>query len=162
MTFTLEPTASAADIVSLLVALVALVVSLMALHRSDRTGSAGTLVSLYDSIAEAWRRFLQAGTDSDQSFELAELLNRLEVACALSLGQGIHGASKELLDDYVENSLIAIVGDPGASKSLGRLQDKPTTFKYLDRFIRGRKRWGRMGDVRSAFEEATASDSSSG
>lgn len=148
MTLTIEPTASIGDLVSLAIALVALVFSIVALHRSDRTSSAGTLVSIYDSIGGAWDRFLNASTEAKQNFELAELLNRLEVACAMSLGQGIHGAAKELLDEYVESSLLAIASDDAGALSLHRMRDQPTTFKYILRFVRRRSRRARMAHVR--------------
>ena len=51
MNLTVDPTVNVADLASLAVALVALVLSLIALHRSDRTSSAGTLVGVYDSIS---------------------------------------------------------------------------------------------------------------
>lgn len=149
---TIEPIINLADLVSLLIALVAFVVSLVALHRSDRTSSAGTLVSVYDSISSAWARFLVAEGDAKQNFELAELLNRLEVACAMSLGGGIHGTAKELMDDYVENSLIEIAADGSALQAIHRLRHRSTTFKYIVRFIRAPVRRPQMADVRALFE----------
>ena len=148
----LDPTVSVGDLASLVVALVALVFSLYALRRSDRTGSAGTLVGVYDSIGQAWSRFLNATTETEQNFELAELLNRLEVACALTLGQGVHGTAKKLLDEYVESSLSMIVLDDAAPMALSRMLDRPTTFEHILRFIKIRSRRARMSDVIAMFE----------
>lgn len=159
---TFDPIINLADFVSLLIALVALVVSLVALHRSDRTSSAGTLVSVYDSISSAWARFLVAEGDAKQSFELAELLNRLEVACAMSLGGGIHGAAKELLDDYVENSLIEISTDGSALQVIHRFRQRSTTFKYIVRFIGAPGRQVQMADVCALFEQPPPENALSG
>lgn len=158
MNLTFDPTVNVADLASLAVALVALVLSLIALHRSDRTSSAGTLVGVYDSISAAWDRFLAANSVAKQNFELAELLNRIEVACSMSLSQGIHGAAKELLDEYVESSMLAIAGEEGAAEAVRRMRERPTTFKYIQLFIRNRKRRARMGEIVTLFD-ASANDS---
>ena len=152
MNLTVDPTVSVTDLASLAVALVALVLSLVALHRSDRTSSAGTLVSVYDSISAAWDRFLAADSFAKQNFELAELLNRIEVACSMSLSQGIHGAAKELLDEYVESSMLAIVSEQGAAETVRRMRERPTTFKYIQRFIRVPKRRVRMAGILALFD----------
>jgi hypothetical protein len=72
---------------SLGIALVALVVSWLGIWRANRTTSAATLVTLKEGFRQAWSRFFDAQDEAEKYYELAELLNLFEIACAIAFRQ---------------------------------------------------------------------------
>ena len=77
---------------SLGVAAVALAMSIYAIIRSNKTTSAATLVTLNEGFRQAWERCLQPQIDEATSnYNLAELLNLLEITSAIYLEKSISG-----------------------------------------------------------------------
>ena len=75
---------------SLAVAFAALGVSWYGIRRSNKTTSTGTLVTLNEGFRQAWGRFLSDEVE-DREYELAELMNLFEIACAAYDEGSIHG-----------------------------------------------------------------------
>jgi len=157
----------AIGLASLAVAAVALVVALMALRRSDRNTSAGTLVTLYEAFRQAWNRFLNA--ESEDGYEFAELMNLVEIGCAVHLDGSVHGVSRELLEEYLCETVSLIESDAAARGHISRLKSKPTTFKYLRKFAATMKTQGRSSEIEAmiappgpAYAAALPTDQGSG
>ena len=138
------------DLAALSASLGALVIAVVALRRSDRNASAATLVSLYEALRGAWARYLAAKKPVAAEFEFAELVNLLELACAIHQDKAVHGASREMLEEYLLDVLSIFRDDAGARQQIALLRDRPNTFKYLKRFLsemRGRGMLGQLNDL---------------
>ena len=70
-----------------------------------------------------------------REFEFAELANLIELACAVYLDAGVHGAAREMLEEYLIEVLEILRDDDAARKQLAGLMERPSTFKYLKRFL---------------------------
>lgn len=132
------------SVASLVVAVVALYVALVAVRRSDRNTSGATLVTLYESFRQGWARF-QNEPDAEKSrYEMAELMNTFEIACAIHQDQSIHGHSRQLLEEYLCDTISKFARDDEAAAIIHSMIDGPTTFKYLAMF---QKQMGRAGRI---------------
>lgn len=129
---------------SLVAAIVALVVARDAIRKSDRNTSAAMLVTLYEAFRQGWARF-QAETDPERSrYEMAELMNTFEIACAIHHEQSIHGVSREILEEYLRDTLRKFADDEDAAGCIRAMRDGPSTFKYLALFLHGQRRYERI------------------
>lgn len=123
-------------VASLGVAAAAFVVSIYAVIRTNKTASAATLVTLNEGFRQAWERCVKATPVPD--YELAELLNLLEVACAIYLEKSLTGNSGKLMADYLRGVLSHLIGTPGINdQALGLLQT-PETFNFIKGFLKQR------------------------
>ena len=137
----------ATSIGSLAVALIALRVAHVALHRSDRNASAATLVTLNDGFRQGWKRFIDANNPDTKDYEFAELMNLFEIACAIHLDDSVHGASKELLEDYLCRTLSLIGENDYAKARLIALRETHNTFKFLAAFLHAMHRMGKAHPI---------------
>ncbi|MHB1936640.1 MAG: hypothetical protein ACYCOR_08650 [Acidobacteriaceae bacterium] len=119
---------------SLIIALAALALSAYAIIRANKTTSAATLVTLNEGFSQAWVRFLQANAAA-QAYELAELLNLLEIACAIYLEGSLSGNSRKLMFEYLDGSLTILVKNQCASKDIPSLLQSETTFIFIKKFL---------------------------
>jgi hypothetical protein len=120
---------------SLLVACVALGVAWFAIKRANKTTSAATMVTLNEGFRSAWDRFFLA-TGEQKTAELAELLNLLEIACAVRQEGSLSGNSVKLLDEYLKSVLRMLTSNAYICDQveLLLLQDK-TTFIFIKHFL---------------------------
>lgn len=131
---------------SLVVSVIALFVAYVAVQRSDRNSSAAMLVTLYEAFRQGWARF-QAETDPDRSrYEMAELMNTFEIACAIHYERSIHGASREILEEYLRDTLTKFAEDEDAARCIRAMRDGPSTFKFLALFQQGQRRTGQLAN----------------
>ena len=123
-------------LVSLLVSLAALAVSVFAIVRANNTTSGSTIVSLNEAFRQAWDRYFNAKPEQ-KSYELAELLNLLEIACAVYLEWSLSGNARELIFDYLRRVLSLIIEHKEISTEIEKklLQDKET-FLFIKKFLR--------------------------
>jgi hypothetical protein len=119
--------------VSLAVAAAALWVALVALGRSDKNASAGTVVTLNQGFADAWRHF-QDADGPRRDFEFAELMNTFEIAAAIHQEGSLHGVAEELIEDYLCSALEILDSDADARTRISKLRDTTKTFRHLVRF----------------------------
>lgn len=124
---------------SLVTSIVALVVAVLAWRRADRNSSAATLVAISEGLRTAWERFLATDPDDEvaTAFQFAELVNLLELACAILVDKAVHGTTRELLDQYVAKALKILAGNQPACDRIEALREDPDTFKYVRRYISG-------------------------
>lgn len=132
------------DAAAMIVSLAALAVAVITVRRSDRNASAATLVSLYEALRAAWGRYLKAKKPDQTEFEFAELVNLLELACAVYLDGGVHGAAREMLKEYLLEVLEILRDDEVARRRITSLMDRPNTYKYLKRFLRRMRQEGQL------------------
>ncbi len=101
-------------------------------------------------------RYLQAESSERRAFEFAELANLLELACAVYLDAGVHGAAREMLGEYLNEVLEILGSDHGMRKQLSELKERPTTYKYLKRFLTQARLRGKLEPFNEAAESAAA------
>ena len=122
------------DPISLIVSLVALVISWFAIIRANKGASASSIIAINEAFRNSWTRFIAAPDDEQRAHEFAELLNCLELACAIHADGAFTGAPKEILTEYLEDIFRIIYGNDFARRKLDELAHSPTTFKYIKRF----------------------------
>jgi hypothetical protein len=124
---------------SLGVALAALMISWYAIVRANKTTSAATLVALNEGFRQAWERCLQLRPTEQQAeltYQLAELLNLLEIACGVYLERSVSGNSRQLLVEYLNGVLSLLIKNPSFSNQIPQLLQTEKTFIFIKRFIK--------------------------
>lgn len=84
---------------SLVASIIALWVAWFGIRRADNNSSASLLVTLNDGFRQAWQRYLSGKNDEQKQYELAELMNLLEIACALYNGGSLSGMSRKIVEE---------------------------------------------------------------
>lgn len=124
---------------SLFVAVIALVVAITAIYKGNRNSSVATLVTLSEASRQAWQRFLSAPNEDTKWYELAELVNLLEISSAILNEKSFAGVSKDLLKDYLSEAVSLLINDPYASKAVDKMWSAPTTFEHIRKFYNAKK-----------------------
>lgn len=101
-------------------------------------------MTLYEAFRQGWSRF-QNETDPDRSrYEMAELMNTFEIACAIHQDKSIHGHSREVLEEYLCDTISKFARDDDAAQCIRAMRDGPSTFKFLALFQDEMRRCGRI------------------
>jgi len=127
---------------ALVVSVIALAVALVAIRRGNMNSSVATLVALNEGFRQAWQRFLLAlstHNDTDQQYELSELMNLLEIASAIYIERSLAGVSRELMAAYLDRSLRLLRDNENTSKRVAAMRDTPNTFKYIQKYVQSRR-----------------------
>lgn len=127
---------------SLGVALAALWLSYLAIIRGNKNGSAASLIALNEGFRQGWERFLAAEGDDARRHQFADLMNLLEIACALEFDKALVGKPREILTEYLSEVFGILNGNGEAKELVEGLIGAPTNMKYVQRYIRERKRVG--------------------
>src|SRR6266849_6392399 len=80
--------------------------------RANAIASAATFVTLNEGFRQAWERCLRPQDEDATNYELAELLNLLEIACAIYLEKSLSGNSRKLISEYLESALSLLIKTP--------------------------------------------------
>jgi len=123
-------------LVTLLVAFAALVVSAFAIVRANNTTSGATLVSLNEAFRQAWVRYFDSKEPDEKSYELAELLNLLEIACAVYDEWSLSGNARKLVFDYLYRNLSDLIKHKEISAQIEKLLQDKDTFFFIKKFLR--------------------------
>lgn len=125
-------------VASLIVAVLALGISVYAIRRANATTSAATLVTLNEAFRQGWERYLQRDETVTglADSELAELLNLLEIACAIYLEGSISGNSRKLLLDYLNNVLSVLSRHENVNLKALELLQTDRTFEFIKKFMK--------------------------
>lgn len=122
---------------SLGVASAALGISIYAILRANKTTSAATLVTLNEGFRQAWERCLHAMPEPDAtSYNLAELLNLFEIACAIYLEKSLTGKSRKLMYEYLGSNLSLLIRTPVINDQALRLLQTKETFIFIKKFLK--------------------------
>ena len=122
---------------SLGVAAAALGISIYAIHRANKTASAATLVTLNEGFRQAWERCLQTPPTPDAPhYDLAELLNLLEIACAIYLEKSFTGNSGRLMSEYLQSTLSLLIKTPVINDEAFQLLQTAETFMFIKKFLK--------------------------
>lgn len=121
---------------SLAVSVVALSIAFYAIRRANKTTSAATFVALNESFRQAWVRFFAAQEEEEKHYELAELMNLFEIACAIYLEKSLTGNSRKLEEGYINSVLKALVKSDYAKAKVPRLLEDEGTFEFVRLFLK--------------------------
>jgi hypothetical protein len=125
---------------SLVVAFAALGISIYAIRRANATTSAATFVTLNEGFRQAWERCLRsAAGQGPQNDGLAELLNLLEIACAVYLEGSVSGNSRKLIAEYLNSVLSLLTKDPALNAQVPPLLQTEETFIFIKKFLRKKR-----------------------
>ena len=138
-------------IASLAISLIALAVSLFAIRKGNRNSSAATIVAINDGFRQAWHRFLSAEVETARQYEFSELMNLIEIGCAIYLERSLSGVSRELIEEYLGNTLSLLEGNEDARKRIEPMRHSPETFKYMRRFLVCMRRSGNPYKITNVF-----------
>ena len=69
-----------------------------------------------------------------EDFEFGEILNLLEGTCHLYNQQTIHGATREMIRDYLREILPAVFQDKESKKRIAKSFSGQNTFCHIRRF----------------------------
>jgi hypothetical protein len=126
---------------SLVVAVAALGLAAYSVFRANKTTSAATLVALNEAFRQAWERSLRCSpTEPQLKNEIAELLNLLEIACAVYLEKSISGNSRSLLVEYLNNVFAILIKTPSFSSLVPKLMQTENTFIFIKKFLNRQRR----------------------
>ena len=124
-------------IASLAVAIAAMGVSIFAILRANKTTSAATLVTLNEGFRQAWERCLQKQQEPGiPKYDLAELLNLLEIGCAIYLENSLTGNSRELMREYLGSSLALLIKTEAVNDQAFLLLQTEKTFSFIKQFLK--------------------------
>ena len=117
------------------------VIGLFLTARSFRRQTAVTDAKLYFQITEKmtalWRQYKDS-KEKERDFEITELLNFMESLARLHCKRRIHGVTRDMVKEYLQEILPEIYQEDDARKIL---EDRsgPDTYGYLRRFMRSNR-----------------------
>jgi hypothetical protein len=125
---------------SLAGSVLSIVVASWAISRSNKNSSAATLVTLYEGFRQAWQRFLDAKEDDRaRQYQLSELMNLAELACAIYSERSFVGVTRVLVQDYLQSALSLLSDNEDVRKRIPAMFNSPETFKYIRWFLHLRR-----------------------
>jgi hypothetical protein len=122
-------------VASIVASIAALWLAWYGIRRANRTSSAATLVTLNESFRQGWIRYLEASDQAKKNYQLAELLNLHEIACAVFLENSLTGNSKKLMGDYLNRAIKIIKDNKEAYDYVkAELVQSTSTFEFIRKF----------------------------
>jgi hypothetical protein len=122
-------------IASLIVTTIALFIAIFGINRANKTTSAATLVALNEGFRQGWVRFLNTDEHEQKHYELAELMNLFEIACAIYLEKSLTGNSRRLEKEYLNTFLKALITSDYARTEVPGLLEDEGTFEFVKLFL---------------------------
>ncbi len=120
----------------LLVAVLTLVWTAFSTQQQARASDFSSYLQLTERYANAWRKFRDSEEGPSKDFELVELLNLIEGTCHLYNEKAIHGATRDMISDYLKEVLPTIFSNQHASALIAKSVSGPDTYLHIRRFAR--------------------------
>lgn len=118
----------------LAVAIATLLWTALSIRRQAQASDFGSYLQLTERFANAWRRFRDAEDDETRDFEFGEVLNLIEGTCHLYNSGTIHGATREMIRDYLREVLADVFNDKYAKERISNSFSGPDTYFHIRRF----------------------------
>jgi hypothetical protein len=128
--------ANIATLIAFVATVVALVFTARQLLHGRKAASAATLVSLNESFRQAWLQFSNAAEEDARQYAFSDVMNLLEMACAIFGDKMFVGHSGKLIEDYLCHAFILIQDSPDARLRVETMILTPNTFDNIVRFLR--------------------------
>jgi hypothetical protein len=104
-------------------------------YKTNRSSSVATYVSINEAFRQAWDRFFEAVDQRARYKELCNLMNLLEMSCAIHQEHSLVGISKGMLKTYLNDVLKLLIEDEYANSQIARMMHSSDTFEYIKEFI---------------------------
>lgn len=118
-------------LVALILTAIALIFTGQQLLIGRRSASATALISLNESFRQAWLHFLKATEDDARQHAFADVMNLLEISCAVFEDKLFVGRSGKLLENYLCHIFILIRDSDDARQRIEKLLLTPLTFQHV-------------------------------
>ena len=128
--------ANIATLVVLVLTVVALFVAGRQLFHGRRAASAGSVIALNESFRQAWLQFRNAGDEGTKYYTFADIMNLLEIACAIFEDKIFVGRGGRLLEDYLCDVFNLIEQSEDAKKRIESMIHGEKKFKHILVFLR--------------------------
>jgi len=131
-----EALTDAASVVTIfggVLGLIALVVAVITLVRTNKIGSAGAVLTFYQSASQGWEKVIQQHqAQGNLTHAVGELLNTLELGACLYDQKVFTGDMRDVLGKYIRDCMGTIDSEPAIRSIKSTLiSGHPLTFKYL-------------------------------
>lgn len=120
------------------IAVAALLLSFWQLWLSRRATAVVAVMSVNDSISQAWNAWIVAEESDDKDLAFGNLVNVLETSCLAYREKMFVGRSKAMLKDYLSANLKTIE-NAGLSSQLLPLFQSSKTFENLEWFYKNER-----------------------
>ena len=120
----------------LLVAIATLFWTALSLRRHAQASDFSSYLQLTEQYANAWRAFRDSEQGPRRDFEFGEVLNLLEGTCHLYYSGAIHGATRDMIRDYLREVLPKVFRGEYARKQIEQSFSGPDTYFHIRRFAR--------------------------
>jgi hypothetical protein len=127
--------ANVGTLIALVVNAVVLYVAARQLFHGRRAASAGALIALNESFRQAWLQFTNAQTEDAKQHGFADVLNLLELACAVFEDKLFVGRGGRLLEDYLLHVFYLLGESQDARKRIEPMMVTEKTFEHTLRFV---------------------------
>lgn len=103
-----------------------------------------------EGLRAAWQRYFSS-VNEEKTYELSELMNALELGCAIYSEHSLSGVSRKIAAEYLCASLSMLEQSDDARAAIAAMRHSPTTFEYTLKFITSAKRRGDYQKFRVAL-----------
>ena len=131
--------ANVATVAALVPTFIALFMTARQLWAGRRAASATSLVSLNESLRQAWLHFRQAKPEDDIQYAFSDVINLMEIACAASEDGLFVGETGKVMEKYLLDVLRAVAQNESAKARIEKMLEIPGTFEHLYRFVRANR-----------------------
>jgi len=124
-----------ATIGALFLNFVALLVAAGQLKAGRSGASAAALIALNEAFRQAWLQFTKADAEDAKQHAFADLMNQLELACAIFDDRLFVGSAADLLENYLRAVFRLIEQSEDARRRIQAMITTGTTFQHIVRFL---------------------------
>ena len=125
-------------ICTLIVSAIAFFCSVWWIRRQAQAFDINNYFRFKDEFSDAWRR-VRDESEEKRDFELAEILNLLESASHLYNKRTIHGATREMVQDYLCEVITDVFKNEKVKSLFKESHSGPKTYAEIRRFARKHK-----------------------
>ena len=127
--------ANVATLVAAPLGLFGLAIAIRALWAARRAGSAAALIALNESFRQAWLQHTLAPEDR-RSYTFSDVMNLLELACAIYKDKLFVARGGRLLRDYLFHVLKLIEQNDDTRPRIQEMFLTPRTFEHITNFLK--------------------------
>jgi len=120
----------------LAVAIATLFSAALSLRRQAQASDFTSYLQLTERYANAWRKFRDAADEANKDFEFSEVLNLIQGTCHLYYARAIHGATRDMICDYLKEVLRDLFQHDYARGRFKESLSGPDTYFHIRRFAR--------------------------
>jgi len=115
---------------------VALFLTARQLWAGRRGASASSVIALNESFRQSWLLFNRATTEFEKQYAFSDVMNLIEIACAIFEDKLFVGKSGKLLEDYLCHVFILIQETDDFRNRLEKMFLTPKTFIHALTFLK--------------------------